>query len=97
MRRLLSATPSCEWRRRRILFSVTILAVAFAATAGGQNWVRAAGIPEEYVNAIASHGGLLFAATDDGGITWDIRAHEFAELLALHVSGGTLWAGRTQR
>jgi hypothetical protein len=76
-RRHLSATAARGWRRRRNRFSLILLAVAFTATAFGQNWVRATDIPAEYVDAITSHAGLLFAATDsavyssaDSGASW---------------------------
>jgi hypothetical protein len=63
-RRHLSATAAWGWRRRRNCFSAILFAVALTATASAQNWVRATGVPAEYVDAVTSHAGLLFAATD---------------------------------
>jgi hypothetical protein len=57
------------------------------------------------IPSLAFHGDRLYAAlnyraehwvwsTDNGGALWDVRAHEFAEVVQLRVDGDRLVAGR---
>ena len=58
-----------------------------------------------YITALAVQGSRVYAglnysgqhwiwSTDDGGTTWDIRAHEFTDLWNLMVAGNRMWAAR---
>jgi photosystem II stability/assembly factor-like uncharacterized protein len=80
----------------------------FKGNARGTAWKKAdiSQFPGKDIVAFASHHSRLFAAlsyrsqhwifsTDNGGQTWEIRAHEFADILSMHVAQGRLWAGRT--
>jgi photosystem II stability/assembly factor-like uncharacterized protein len=73
-----------------------------------QNWQRVdiMAFPNEDIVAFEAYQSMLMAgllyqgqywifSTNDAGVTWDSRAHEFAELFDLFVSGNRLWAGRT--
>lgn len=57
------------------------------------------------IMALAAQGSRVYAglnysgqhwiwSTDDGGTTWDIRAHEFTDLWDLMVAGNRMWAAR---
>jgi hypothetical protein len=72
-----------------------------------QNWQKSdiTAFPDRNIVALTIHQSRLFAglrfgaehfifSTDDAGTTWEIRAHEFADLFDLVVSGDRMWAGR---
>lgn len=88
------------------LFSGTDNGV-YRGTLDAQNWehVDIRAFPSRDIVALAAHGSRIFAgllyqgqywifSSDNMGITWEIRAHEFAYLFDLFVSGNHLWAGR---
>lgn len=79
----------------------------FRGSPDGMTWTKAdiSQFPDRGIVAFAADGARLFAglnyrfehwifSTDDGGATWDIRAHEFSELLSLSVWKDRIWAGR---
>lgn len=80
----------------------------YRGTVDAQYWktVDIRAFPKAAIVALAAHGSRLIAglnyrgqywifSTEDAGITWDFRAHEFAMLSELFVSGDRLWACRT--
>lgn len=80
----------------------------YRGNSDGTLWERAdiTQFPNQDIVAFTANGPRLFAglsylaqhwifSTDDLGGTWDVRAHEFADLLTLSVGQGKLWAGRT--
>ncbi|MEJ2635774.1 MAG: T9SS type A sorting domain-containing protein [Calditrichia bacterium] len=79
----------------------------YRGSADAQNWQKRdiSVFPDQDIFTLAAHESRLFAgllyhnehwifSSDDMGETWDIRAHEFAWLWDLFVSGNRLWAGR---
>lgn len=80
----------------------------YRGTLDAQNWQRVdiAAFPNRDILALTAHGSRLLAglwfsgqhwifSTDNMGATWDFRAHEFADIWDLFVSGDRLWAGRS--
>src|SRR5690606_17234984 len=54
------------------------------------------GFPRRQVVAALNQGLQHWIwSTDDGGALWDVRAHEFSELVDLFVDGGRMLAART--
>lgn len=79
----------------------------FRGDTGGTLWQKTdiTQFPNRNIVALASHGPRVYAGlnyladhwiftSDDAGATWEIHSHEFANLLALTVASGNLWAGR---
>lgn len=80
----------------------------YRSSLDAQNWQKSdiTAFPDRDIVALAIHQSRLFAglrfraehfifSTDDAGMTWEIRAHEFAVLFDLFVSGDRIWAGRS--
>lgn len=80
----------------------------YRGTLDAQNWQRVdiAAFPNRDILALTAHGSRLIAglwfsgqhwifSSDNMGLTWDFRAHEFADLWDLFVYGNRLWAGRS--
>jgi len=64
-----------------------------------------AGMPGRVITSLAVQGSRLYVglnqslqhwiwSSDDAGVTWDVRAHEFAPVWDLRVVGNRLWAAR---
>lgn len=79
----------------------------YRGTLEARNWERVdiAAFPGRDIVALAVHGSRVMAAplflgqywifsSDNGGLDWDIRAHEFADLIDLLAMNGRLWAAR---
>jgi hypothetical protein len=80
----------------------------YRGTLDGQNWERTdiAVFPNQDIVALTANGSRVIAGvsyfgqhwiftSDNMGVDWDFRAHEFAEAWDLYVSGNRLWAGRS--
>lgn len=80
----------------------------FRGSLDGRTWQKAdiSQFPNQTIVALASVGSRLFAglnyrsdhwlfSTENRGVTWDVRAHEFASLTTLLPVHSRMWAGRS--
>lgn len=80
----------------------------YRGTLNGQNWqkVDIFAFPNQDIVALTVHGSRIIAGlssfgqhwlftSDNLGETWDVLAHEFAQVWDLHVAFGRVWAARS--